>query len=285
MKLLLLHEATEHTCQPEEKQPGESWAAWGNRKKNCPGCEAEAEAELEAGFIGDPDEPPPVEKPGEVEERTGETLEFDENKPMVMQILDILQSMGGEKWNRRGPWRERYGKRIRKKDKCTYGHTCEDPQNPLPTFGRGVGKKIFSPVTGAPKEEYRDYYLSKNRCPACTGEAGCDNPVSTEFGRPKPFCAEHVGESPYPKELGGRLEAGEEPDPSADYLERKKEWETTRATHLRPGDQVKKGKLRGHILEIDPSMEDRTHRVKWSNPKAEALRVTWVDPKTIDLDF
>lgn len=42
--------------------------------------------------------------------------------------------------------------------------------------------------------------------PFCEIE-GCTERVSTEFGRPKPYCKDHVFENPYVKDLVKRLEA------------------------------------------------------------------------------
>ena len=200
----------------------------------------------------------------------------------------------------------------RDKDKCGHNHSCKSHPSgrpawnypmPDPAATRMTGKQRFNwmfkyspkntfewPVSGMmgyePKDEYRDYVMSKLACPVCSGQVeGCDNPVAQEYTAEKPFCTEHLDESPYPKELlaryGGKGLPGA-PDPNDDYRATKKHWEKTRAKYLERGTAVKLGKQTGTVLEIDPEMEDRTHRVKWDNPKSEALRITWVDPEKLD---
>jgi hypothetical protein len=205
------------------------------------------------------------------------------------------------------------GKVKKYRDTCGYQHTCTSHPSgrpawnypmPDPLATKTTGKQRYNwmfkynptsifrwPVSGMigfePKDEYRDYVMSKLKCPVCSGEVeGCKNPVAQEYTAQKPFCTEHLEESPYPKELmakyGGKGLPGA-PDPSADYRETEKAWKKTRSKYIERGDKVKLGKQTGEVLEVDSEMEDRTHRVRWDNPKAEALRITWVDPDTLDL--
>lgn len=275
MKLDLINEAPQEDQPP--RQQGETFAAYyarlGAAKK------AREEAELEA-WAAQGDEPEIPDKPGEVEERTGETLQLDPKKNKIMQVLDIMRGMGGEKWSRRGKTKERFGKRIREKDTCQFGHTCDDPSNPMPSPA-GPGSKIFSPLTGAPKEEYLEYYLNKNKCPVCSErEPGCKNKVSHEFGRPKPYCSEHLDQSEHVANLMKTLEG----EPGTGAKEAQAAFKTAKREHITTGDEVKYRKLMGKVIDIDPEMEGgRTHRIKWENPKAEALRITWVDPGDLDL--
>lgn len=147
------------------------------------------------------------------------------------------------------------------------------------------------PISGLngfePKPEYHDYVMSKLNCPVCSEKIpGCDNPVAHEYGQPKPFCQEHMREAPYAQELMGKYGGPGlpgQPDPNQDYRDVEAQWKNTRADWLKPGDKVKLGKQTGTLLEIDPEMEDRTHRVRWDAPKTKALEITWVDPSTLDL--
>lgn len=194
------------------------------------------------------------------------------------------------------------------RDKCGYKHTCGSHPSgrpawnypmPDPVATRTTGKQRYNfmfkynpthtfqwPVSGMmgfePKPEFEDYVKSKLSCPVCNGTVeGCDNPVAQEYGQPKPFCTEHLMQSPYAREVAGRV--ADAPDPNVDYRETEARWKKTRAAALRPGDKVSLGKQVGTLLEVDPEMEDRTHRVRWDNPKTEALRITWVDPEKLDL--
>ena len=319
MKLNLLNESDEgHTCRIEYRKPDDqSWAR--RNASRCPVCEIEYESELDSGFSGEDFAP----RPGDVEAKpapsagrrrqsrpgafgTGRASAPSPTDPLIMQQLKALRDMGGEEWSRRG---DRFGKRVRSKPVCSYLHTCTDPSAPMPdpfaTLATGPGRHNtyftdagpsdpeytqewpISKLYGKkPKGEWREFINEKLKCPVCNGSiSGCDNPVSTEFGRPKPFCREHVLESPYPKELAGRLLAGEEPDPNKDYQATEKAWRSKRAGFIKPGDHVKLRKLRGTVLDIDEEMADRTHRVEWENPEAEALRITWVDPEDLDLVY
>ena len=119
------------------------------------------------------------------------------------------------------------GKRARLKSRCGFNHTCSGhPTNPAwnyplpdPAATAATGAYRYNnmfyydpnstrewPVSGMmgyePKQEFEQYVNSKHSCKICTGEEeGCGNPVSHEYGVPKPFCQEHVTQSPYPKEL------------------------------------------------------------------------------------
>ena len=299
---------TNHTCEPRDRQPSESWAAWGNRIKNCPGCEAEEDEAWETEVPTSQEEEKAFrfgakEKPGEVAERTGETMEYSQDQPTMMQLLDIIKDMGGEKWNRRGPWHERYGRRRRQRDQCIFGHTCEDPWESLPIPGTqtAMSRKVFA-WSGRPKPEYLDYYLTKDRCPACQNpeKSGCPNKVSTKYGRPKPYCKEHVGLSDYPKELLDKWGEGmkEHPfapswekdskDPGKEHRDYTKRWKKTQGKQVREGDRVKaisgaRGRGIGTVIAVDPNLADLTHRVKWEKPAAQALEITWENPESLDV--
>jgi len=204
------------------------------------------------------------------------------------------------------------GKRSREKSKCGFQHTCTDHPSgkpawnyPMPdpmateatgknrynTFFQYKPKSTFEwPVSGMmgfePKIEYREYIMSKINCKACNGEVEeCQNQVAHEYGAAKPYCTEHSMEDFYPAELIKKYGKGlvDAPDPNKDYQATEKAWKKTRGEYIRPGDKVKFRKQVGTVLEIDEEMEDRTHRVRWDNAKTDALKVTWVDPKTLDL--
>ncbi len=257
---------------------------------------------------------------------TGRPAPFDPNDPVILQQLKTLRDMGGEEWSRKGE--DRFGKRVRSKPVCSYKHSCTDPSAPMPdpyaSLATGAnrhneyftdagpsetddripavvnGEKTYQrpymiqwPISGLmgkkPKPEYAEFVYEKLACAVCSGQIeGCDNRVSTEFGKPKKYCKDHVELSDYPKELLGRFGGPglpDQPDPNVSYRETEAKWKEQRAKFIERGDEVKKGKLRGAVLEVDPEMEDRTHRVKWSNPKAEALSITWEDPKNLDLVY
>jgi hypothetical protein len=171
-----------------------------------------------------------------------------------------------------------------------------DDQVPTVVNGEQTHQRPYMiqwPISGLmgkkPKPEHAEFVYEKLRCPVCSGQIeGCDNRVSTEFGKPKKYCKDHVELSDYPSQLLGKF-GGEglpdQPDPNVSHRETAAKWKEQRAKFIERGDEVKKGKLRGTVLEVDPEMEDRTHRVKWSNPKSEALTITWEDPKNLDLVY
>ncbi len=311
-----------HTCGP--KQPGETWGEYGARNKGCPGCKAEEDTELEAGFIGRAEDEPEVARPGDVEERPGDVGhryhpgEFGTGRPApvhrddsrIVKILKTLRDTGGERWTRRGD--HRAGKRIRKKELCRAFHTCP-PQGgqdySMPTddeFGEAPrpGSNTFNRITGEPHPEYLQYYLDKENCDACRGLRGrgdkefCANKVSTEFGRAKPYCKDHIkmGQS-YPSEVDKML--GNLPDFNEYEDESRKsstsEFRKEIGKNVRVGDRVKfyfnkpglkgTGHLVGTVVNVDPSgaaTPEETHRVHWDNPKAQALAYTWEDPYSLD---
>lgn len=180
-----------------------------------------------------------------------------------------------------------------------------DPRVPAIVRGEkthGRPYLISWPISGLsgkkPKDEYADRVYNKLDCPVCSGRIeGCDNPVSTMFSRAKPLCSEHVKESPYPEELLQRYGGPGLPDAPDDAAEVAERWREYKAEELQVGDRVVvrqrnnqlkqgfkgTGPLVGELLEIDPEMEDRTHRVKWENPKAVKTPITWVDPEDLDI--
>jgi hypothetical protein len=206
------------------------------------------------------------------------------------------------------------GKRSINKSKCGFQHTCTNHPSgkpawnypmPDPMATEATGKhrynKFFEykptstfewPVSGMmgfePKLEYEDYVKSKINCKVCNGEAEeCGNQVAHEYGAAKPYCTEHMMEDFYPAELMKKYGKGmvDAPDPNQDHRDTEKSWKSTRAKYINQGDRVKLKKDTGTVLEVvsDDSMADRTHRVKWDNPKTAAREVTWVDPETLDV--
>lgn len=328
MRLNLLFEAAEgHTCRFPPKGPDDE-AQMRRNRRTCKLCDEMYEAALDAELGVMPtgqevERPGEVEaRPGETfkQKRVSKPGPFGTGRPApiqpgdspLVQLLKTVRDTGGEEWSRRGEKEERFGKRIRKKPTCSFRHTCTDPSAPMPdpyaTLATGPGRhnEYFMdagpgdpdytrewPISGLlgkkPKPEFADFVYEKLNCPVCSRKVqGCDNPVSTQFGKPKKFCKEHIDLEGYPAELMGRL-GGEglpdQPDPSKDYREVEAKWRKVRAKHIQVGDRVKLRKQVGTVLEVDPEMEDRTHRVEWDDPKAEALRITWVDPETLDLVY
>jgi len=287
-----------HTCKPAGKQPNESWASYGKRTTRCPGCKADEDAEYASWDAEMAADDEPENRPGDVEERAEPEDEFDESQPKMMQILNTIRAMGDKAWNRRGPLHERYGKRIRNKELCSFGHTCRDPQLPIPVFGRGLGKGeygIFSLVTGDVKPEHREYYLEKNNCPACqyfrsnkTGEGpGCLNKVSTKYGRPKPYCKEHIDQSPYIADLMQKAAEGQ--GKPMGKKEADEAFKAAKREHIEIGDKIKgagrgiTGNI-GVVTDIDPNNNPRTHQIKWETVQKGKQDVpyggglAWVDP-------
>lgn len=199
------------------------------------------------------------------------------------------------------------------KDRCGWEHTCREHPSGYPAWNfpmpdpvltgdkkKTQGFNMFRyapestlewPRSGAvgyePKGEFETYVFSKLRCPVCSGGSkGCVNPVAHEYGKPKPYCTEHMLSAPYPQELM-RKYGGEglpdQPEPTQDYRSSEKKFRETQGKLLERGDRVRLGKELGTVLEVDPEMEDRTHRVQWDNPRTKALEITWVDPEDLDL--
>jgi hypothetical protein len=136
------------------------------------------------------------------------------------------------------------------------------------------------PVSGLngfePKEEYRDYVESKLSCPVCTGkDSGCQNQVSQQYGVPKPFCAVHIAESPYIKNLMRQLE--DEPL-SADEDRRVAQWENAaEAIAMGVGDRVWRGfgpsRKLGTVVDVDHGNAPKILGVQWDNDSAPVYEV------------
>ena len=320
-------DAAAHSCPLKYRKEGdETWAR--RNASKCEACREEYESDfdddLDAGFVGGTPEVAPgdhsirpatddrrrVKKPGQ-----NEPIKADDSK--VVRIIKTHRDMGGDEWNRKGD--ERYGKRIRNKAICSFAHSCHDPSAPMPdpmaTRKTGPNRHntwfVYNhmdtrvwPVSGmmgfSPKPYYERYILSKLECPVCSGELeGCDNSVSTTFGKPKPFCSEHVEMNPYPAELGKMLGSGGEPDPNKEHQRAKRHFRDVRGgvtegePNIRVGDEVKfefrkpgkdgSGELVGVVIEVDKDFPTKSHRVKWVNPRTASLVKTWEDPATLEI--
>jgi hypothetical protein len=214
-------------------------------------------------------------------------------------------------------------KRADVRSRCGFGHTCHSSpgrhpawQYPMPdpmrTEPRAPGEKrkptyrfnrAFEydpkdirkwPVSGLsgfkPKSKFKDYVESKLSCPVCRGdEPGCSNSVSQQYGVPKPYCDEHLEESPYIRNLQARLEAepglfpkGREPDdaPLVQQWEREQERELL----FQSGTRVWRGStaknmMVGTLLDFDadtPTRDPRTkkpatHVVQWDDGTKSAI--------------
>jgi len=320
-----------HTCGASQRRTPENSEDWARRnRKRCAACAAEYDSEgdesLDAGFHSPYD--PGVAQPGEVADlpSPGERRaprspgQFGHGKPeevlpsdsKLVRIMKGIRDMGGEEWSRRGD--QRYGVRQREKPICSLNHTCSDPSAPMPDpmSTRNTGPSRHNnwfeynasdlrvwPISGLrgfrPKEEHKDFIEGKLACPVCSGKVeGCDNSVSTDYGKPKPFCNEHLDESPYPKDLMDRFGGVGLPGAPEDSKSVKSGFRGTRAKFLRVGDEVRldpsrkgkdgTGELVGVITKIVSSNPaDRTHMVKWVNPRAEKLGSTFEDPEGLDL--
>ena len=263
--------------ESDGRQPGETWGQYGARLKAEKA--ARREREIEQNFPPETVPEPEEASPGDVEALSEPSESGESGDSMVMRIMRALKAMGGERWSRRGE--ERFGKRIRERPICRAYHTCD-------VLPHGVTENdIFDPVTYMPRKDYLEWYLKRENCPVCRGDTpGCKNAVSTEYGKPKEFCSDHI-------ELGSehvrKLMGGEHPDELEDDRRSRADWADERAGWIEKGDRVVMGTgvniQHGVVVGIDHKMKDgRTHVVRWDKPKSRALEVTYVDPVKLDIE-
>lgn len=185
-----------HSCEPEERQTGETYKAFFTRKKNCEACKRRTDRRLEAGLSDLPTEPEkPVEEPGS-------SLKLDPNKSKIMQILDILRGI------------------------------------PHGAIGTGIGSSGKTGIEREirpdekPEEVRRKLYKNKTDCKF----PGCDKQVTTEFGRPKPYCTDHIDESPYIKDLKKKVDEFYAGEPESELKERNRAREAFEKAEEEYGD-------------------------------------------------
>lgn len=172
-------EASKHTCEPEERQPGESYKDFFSRKKNCEACQRRKERRLEAELAQIPKEPEQ-----EPESKQELSLKSDPSQGKVMQVLDVLRGM-------------------------PHGWVGA---------GRGSSGKAGVKRQADPGEVRRSPPKHREICKV----PGCDRKVSTEFGRPKPFCSAHIEQSPYIQNLMKRVEAHYAGEPDSERNDRER---------------------------------------------------------------